>query len=485
MTDYPSTSNLQSPSGAGRLLRYLALGVAANALIWSFAMVFLKQSKPVYTSSWTLSIPDGIRSTTVNLPGLGSATEQQRNPFANDVSDPREVYKAIIGSKPVVDAAEKRLGYDVGKPRVEIVDNTTLMSLSITGDSPDEAQSKATAINEAFQARLNELRLQETVRQEQGLQTVLTNARKKLEDAQRRLSDFKARSGYVSDTQVTQLSNSIEDLRRKRAESVAQQQQAAARLNQLSANLQLSPPQAGEAFVLKADPLFQKYLQNYSESNATLIVLNSKFGPNHPLVIRERSRQDAARTALLSRSQSLLNRPVDQGTLARLNIGESNNVSALENLFQNLVIGQIDERGLVAQSQELERQIAGLEGRLSALAKQGATVDILTRDMQIAQTVFASTLARLDVSKLDAFGSYPAVQVLEDPSLPNSSSSPNRKIVLLGAGLASLFVISALISFWTRKSWLPRLAGRRSNRTEPVAISDAPLLSPTSNSEVH
>jgi uncharacterized protein involved in exopolysaccharide biosynthesis len=485
MTDYSTNSDFKPSSGAGRLLRYVALGVAANALVWSFALFFLKQSKPVYTSSWSLTIPAGVSNINVNLPGLGSASEQQRSPFANDPFDYREIYKAIISSKAVTDAATNRVGFEVDRPRVEIIDNTTLMSLSITGESPEEALQKADALNEAFQARLNELRLQETARQESGLQTVLNNARKKLELAQTRLSEYKSRSGFVSENQVAQLSGSIEELRRMRSEIAASERQANARLSQLSSNLQLTPPQAGEAFVLKADPLFQKYLQNYSEANNALVVLNSKFGPNHPLVLRERSRQDSARSALLSRSQSLLNRPIDESTLARLNIGESSNVSALENLFQNLVIGQVDQRGLTAQAQELDRQIAGLEGRLNLLAKQGATVDALNRDMQIAQTVFSSTLARLDVSKLNPFGSYPAVQVLEEPTAPDSPTSPNSKVVLLGAMLSSLFVISALVSFWTRRRWLPRLAGMRSPRTDAPVLSEAPLLSPPSKSEVH
>ncbi|MBW4520394.1 MAG: hypothetical protein KME16_11915 [Scytolyngbya sp. HA4215-MV1] len=486
MTEYPTAlkSEPKSSIDSGRILRYVVLGVAANVLVWAFALIFLKAKTPIYTSEWTLTIPTGGNTTNVNLPGLGSATEQSRAPFANSNSfDPREIYKMIISSDSVQAAATARLNepnLKVGKPRVEIVDNSTVMSLSITGETGELARKKAIAVTDAFQARLNDLRLQEANRRESAMQTVIESAKKKLDLAQARLSDYKARSGLVANDQIVQLSNNIEGLRRTQIETLAAQSQSNARFSQLSSSLDVSPNQASEAFILKADPLFQQYLASFSDSSNRLVELNSKFGPNHPLVVREKATREAAESALLRRSQTLIGRPVSQVVLARLNLGGGAVASAREDLFKTLVREQVDRQGFSAQAQELEHQINQLQARLAVLAKQGATLDALTRDMQVAETVFSSTIARFDVGKLDAFGSYPAIQILEEPTQPDSPSDPNKKLILLGATLCSFFITSALISAWTRKQWMSKLTRMTSPQpapeVAPTYVSDAPAL---------
>jgi uncharacterized protein involved in exopolysaccharide biosynthesis len=477
-------SEPKSSVDSGRFLRYVILGIAANALVWGFALIFLKAKTPIYTSEWTLTIPAGGNTTNVNLPGLGSAREESRAPFANNNAfDPREIYKMILGSDAVREAATARLNepdVKVGKPRVEIVDNSTVMTLSITGETGELAQKKAIALTDAFQVRLNELRLQEAGRREAAMQSVIDSAKKKLDQAQARLSDYKARSGLVANDQIVQLSGSIEGLRRVQIEALAAQRQSNARFSQLSSNLELSPNQASEAFILKADPLFQQYLASFGESSNQLVALNSKFGSNHPLVIREKAEREAAESALLRRSQTLLGRPVNQTMIAHLNVGGGSTASAREDLFKTLIREEVDRQGLGAQAQELENQINQLQARLAVLARQGATLDALTRDMLVAETVFSSTIARFDVGKLDAFGSYPAIQVLEDPTQPDSPSDPNKKLILLGATLCSFFITSALISAWTRKRWIPKLMRTAPAQPVPAAIpaygAEAPVL---------
>jgi phage shock protein A len=85
-----------------------------------------------------------------------------------------------------------------------------------------------------------------------------------------------------SEEQIKDLTTNIEQLRRQRAEILAQQQQATTRLKELSTNLKLSAGQATDAFRLQTDQIFQQNLKNYSEASAALVVLESKFLPNHP-----------------------------------------------------------------------------------------------------------------------------------------------------------------------------------------------------------
>lgn len=488
MTDFSPVSPRQpSTFPWDRLLRYLALGVVANAMVWGFAIFFLKKEKPVYTSEWTLTIPGAVSTTSVNVPGLGSAVDQPKAPF-NDAYDPREIYKAILSGDPVLSTATDLLNLPdvkVKKPRVEIVDNTTLMTLAMTGSTPEEAQKKAEALNEAFQVRLNELRLQEASRKEAAIQTVLKDARRKLDAAQARLSEYRSQTGFISDNQITQISNTVEELRRQRAATLGNRRQSNARLSQIVRTTKLNPSQAADAFALKEDPLFRLHVQNYSEANAALTVLNSKFGPKHPVVRREQARLAAAESAMLGRGQQLLGRPLNESTIIQLNLGDGEG-SPQQELLHFMVREQAEETGFTAQAGELDLQIAQLERQLRVLAQQSAVMDSLRRDVQISETVFSSTLARLDVGKQDAFGSYPAVQLLDSPTLPEDPTSPKPKTVYLGAFLCSVLLLSVLASLWTRKRWIPMILPVHQNgrSPEPPILPEPSLLNPMPKSEV-
>jgi len=443
-----STSN-------GRWLRYLLLGLAANALLWGLAFAYLKLAKPDYVSRWAIALPSAGTTTRVALPNIGDTTSEIRSPYNNpDVQDPRENYKFILTSASVIGAAAEKVGMtrdEFGSPKVQIVDNTTLMSVTIEGDSPEQSQRKAEALYESLEESLSQLRIQEVSQKNAGVQTALANAQAKLELAQGELSEFKAATGLSSNVQIDQISTNLEELRRERALIVAQQQQSNARLGQLSNNLNISPQQAADAFSLSADQLFQRNLLDYSEASAALNVLSSQFGPNHPVIVPERTRQESARTAMLQRGSTVLGRPVNPTILAQLNLGDGEQrSSARENLFQQTVSAQVDGQGLTAQAAELDRQIAQLEGRLRQMAQYGSQLEALARDVAIAEAVFSSTIARLDLSQSDIYGSYPQIQLINEPSLPASAASPRTSLVLLGTAAGSLLITMAIIALWLR-----------------------------------
>ncbi|MBD2310717.1 hypothetical protein H6G20_03365 [Desertifilum sp. FACHB-1129] len=441
-------------------LPYIFLGLVTNAAVGGAAYYYLETTPPTYTSTWAVTLPSLGSSTNINLPGIGGAYSQVRSPYDGQAGDPRENYRFIASSDPVRNTAAESINLlpgEFGRPRIEVVGNTTLMTFEMNGDTPQEAYNKAIAHYRAFESRLDQLRIQEATERDASVAAALSNAQQKLEESQRRLSEYKAQTGLASDEQVTQLSVNIEGLRRQRAELIAQQQQTTARLRELSTELQLSASQANDAFVLKADQLFDQYRQNYSEATSTLNVLTARYGPNHPTVVRERRRQEAAQAAMFERSQELLGRPADQVTLAQLNLGSSTmGASARETLFQSLVQVQVDQQGLQAGAQELTEQILQLEQRLGTLAQYSTTLDALRRDLQISEAVFSSTLASLDAGRSNIFGSYPRIQLLTDPSLPDGQSSPNKKLVFLGAALCMLFINTGLFALWLRQRAVSR-----------------------------
>ncbi|HEY9301204.1 MAG TPA: hypothetical protein VIQ31_33555, partial [Phormidium sp.] len=325
------------------------------------------------------------------------------------------------------------------------------------GTTPEEAYKKSLALYEALQVKINELRIKEAAQQDKTLQSTLGESQKKLKAAQTRLSEYKARSGLTSTDQLTNLSQNIEQLRRQRAEVLAKQQDANARLQGLSSSLDLSAKQAADAFVLQADSLFQQYLQDYSEANSLFVALQSKFLPDHPALIQQQAKLNAAQTALLRQGRSLLKRPVTIASLEELNLSKSGGSgTSRDALFLELVTVQTEAQGLQAEARSLNQQLALLENRLKSLAQQEVSLADLMRDVQIAEAVFSSTLARLDLSKSNISSSYPQLQIFTEPTIPTSASAPNKKLVLLGAALGSLFCTNGLLLLWLRDRKISR-----------------------------
>jgi len=440
---------------------YLAIGLLANVAIWAAALIYLIVKKPIYTSTSAVTIPGLVSEANVSLPNIGQASYQSSSPYSVATQDPRENYKFIAESEPVLKLAAAQLNMPIekfGKPRIKLADSTTVMEVAFVGASPAEARNKSFALYKALQARLNELRDQEFSQRDQGFQSALSASQRKLEVAQKRLSEYKALSMLNSNDQIKELSNNIEQLRQKRAEIVAQQQQAGGRSSQLSTNLNLSSQQATDAFAIQSDQLFQQDLKAYSDSSAAIVTFGSKYSSNHPTIVAEKAKQKAAQIAMLNRGQSILGRPVSEATLQQLSLGSTNSGAGRESLFQELVKVQADKQGFQAQAQGTNQQIIQLERRLKILALQGSTLEALNRDAKVAEAVFSSTLARLDMGKSNAFGSYPLIQVLTEPNLPTTPTSPKKSLILLGAALGSLLLNTGLVFLWLRqrKVWIDR-----------------------------
>ena len=435
--------------------RYFAIGILANTAIWSFSLFYLVAKSPTYTSKWTITIPAEGGQTNVDLPEIGGAFTRSDSPYNNSSSyDPRENYKYIAQSDAVLTTAARALNLPTkqfGEPRVSIVDNTTLMEFEIRGVTPEGSQRKALALQKALETELTQLRQEKLTQQDSSLQSVLSKAQNNLQEAQDNLSGYKASSGLSSSNQLADLSKNIEELRRQRAESLAQLQNVNASFKELSNTLGLSSKQAADAFVLQSDPLFQAYLSNYSTASAEMAGLESKFTSANPILVAKQAERESAYTALLQRGELLLGEPVAPNTLAKLNLNNNSSSSSQRaNLFQELISVQTQQKGVAQQAQELDKQIAQLENRLRNLAQQESNLEGLKRDVQIAEAVFSSTLTQLDLSKTEIFSSYPQIQVLTKPTLPQETSAPNETLVLLGSALGSLFITTGIVSLWWR-----------------------------------
>lgn len=440
--------------------RYLNLGLIANAAVWGTALTYLQFAPKTYTSDWIVTLPPSGEQAAISLPGVGTSTSFTPA-FGADSYDMRASYQYIVNSPPVLGAAAASLnmsGKEFGNPRMTLIQNTTLMRFECEGDTPEEAQLKSLALHKALETRLNELRSQEAAQKEASLQSALASSQNKLINAQQRLSEYKTRSNFSSAQQVVGVLSSIEQLRKERAQMLAQQQHSEARLQQLMAdasNSNLPPQQVADALKLQSDLQFQQILSNYAQAKATLVELGAKLTPDNPSIVNAQNRLDVNQAALLAQSQSILGKSVDLGYVSQLGLNNAvSSNSARQQLFQQIVAVQADRQGLQAQAQETSRQMDLLEDRLRTLVQQQTVADNLMRDVQIAEAIFTSTLARSDIRNSNVFGSYPLIQVLKEPGLPGSPSDPKTLHVLLGATLGSLFLTAGILSLWLRQRML-------------------------------
>ncbi|MEL6753034.1 MAG: hypothetical protein AAFO57_03320, partial [Pseudomonadota bacterium] len=74
----------------------------------------------------------------------------------------------------------------------------------------------------------------------------------------------------------------------------------------------------------------------------------------------------------------------------------------------------------------------------------------LLRDHQIAETVFASALARIDTNRTDIFASYPLTQTVETPGLPDAPATPSKKFIALGTFAGIFLYAIGLALLWIR-----------------------------------
>jgi uncharacterized protein involved in exopolysaccharide biosynthesis len=444
--------------------RYFFSVVLALVCIWLPAAAFIMLSEPTYTSSWSIILPGKGAGGSVNLADIGQASTMASSPYGSPTISPKVNYKELISSPTVIYSAAAKLGItgrQFGKPRVKLVDQTSLIYLNITGNTPAITQAKASALQQSLTELLDRLRSDEIDRRADGFDKMLLVFQEKLQQTRDALLEFQVSSNIVTVEQFERVALSIEELRLQHENSQAELEELRGQVSQLTQSLGLSAQQANDALILQNDQVFQASLADYTDAQLLLSTHTSKWGVNHPEVRKERARQTSAIAAMSKRLQQLLmGRNGDIIELLRLGKDRTRNA-----LFQDLISLNAKQRGLQEKCRELARQVDQKEIRLSKLSGDAAKLDDLERNHQLAEAVFTSSLARIDTGKADIYVSYPLIQVLDPPNLPAVVTSPNASLVIVGATVGSTFTIAGLVLMWKRKPYIQKILKSASSGT--------------------
>lgn len=431
---------------------YLPYWLTGNAVLWGLAILYLLFTSPIYTSRWSISLPSNKNSSNVSIPDVGSVSSNADSPYHTDMFDPREDYKYLLDRDEVLSMAAAKAGMkkqEFGEPKVSIIDNTTMMEISMEGETPEAAQQKAISLQAILKLKLNQLRQTQISQSDQGLQTSLEKSKLALRNARQNLADFRAKSAIGSRDKLGNLSTNLEDLRRQQSEVKAQLNQANATAQRLADSLGISPQSAKDAFALHSDSLFQQYLSEYTRLSGELISIQSRFQDNNPVAIAKKTETAAARGALLQRGAILLGRSPSPELLQQLNLraGDEND-SYRGSLLKDIVSLQSEAEGLAGRSSVLEQQLAKLDAQENSLVQQQSTFAELEQEVKFAETVYSSNLAKSRLAESNLYNAYPQIQVAIQPSFPKEPSSPNTALVCLGTFMGSVFLTTAIASLW-------------------------------------
>lgn len=442
-----------------RRLVYLTVALLSLALLWVPATAVITMSKQTYTSKWTLILPGSGSGHAVNLDSIGQASATMSSPYSGTSLDPKVNYKAIAESVPVLSRAAESVDMSLaefGKPRIKLVDQSSLIYFSLTADSPDLARDKSYALYNALLQQLEWLREDESSSREQAARTLLDSFSNKLSDAQNNMLSFQTNSSILSIEQFNELTLTIERLRTKRADLQAELKGHLQRTRMLGEILGLEPMLAADAMALQQDQLFQRFLKNYAEAAALHTEYNARWGEKHPKLVSVLQQRSKAREALLKRSRQLLRKPMSVDRLLTLGVNDNR-----AGLFQELVTLHTRAEGMRSQNETLATQIDELQQRLESITAEAASLEDLKRKQQVATVVFTTALAKLDMGKSDMFSSYPLIQMLAHPSLPQQPDNLKKVLALSGAAGGTLLCLIALGLLWIRKPYLRRILTKK------------------------
>ncbi len=146
---------------SGRGQRYVQSWIAGATLIWVLALGYMLLTPKTYTSRFTFVLPGTGAGSSLNLNDIGEASSTADSAFSTPDISPTENYREILLSDQVLGMAAQTANMPVSsfpKPRVELVQQTKLITVTVRARRPQRAQDLANDLSTAFLITLDNLR---------------------------------------------------------------------------------------------------------------------------------------------------------------------------------------------------------------------------------------------------------------------------------------------------------------------------------------
>lgn len=425
--------------------------VVVSVLLWLVIGSLLLKLPAQYESQWSLILPGSGNAHAVNLDSIGQASATNPSPYGGSSSlNPNANYKAIALSNPVLNLAAKKLAMspkELGAPKIKLVDQTSIISFQVTASTAELAQNKGWAMYQALQQQLSQLRDDEQNQISQSMLQQLDVFGDKLKNAQSQKLSFQVKSDVISAQQFELL---ISNLEKQRAETTELKRQAIAiglQINALMDLLALTEQQVNEAVNLRNDLLFQQYLKRHAELHEQLATVEGSWGENHPKRIKLDAAHDQVEKHLLQRGRRLTN----NSTISVWKLIEIGNSQFENTLFTELLALIAKKARLDSEVHSLNASLTSQQARIESQTPTVATLADLARREQVATAVFTTAIAKKDIGQADRFTSYPLVQLLSAPTLPNSAKKLKPTLLFVGGLFTNFFIALGILFIWFRR----------------------------------
>ena len=433
----------------GRFLRYALVTAAGWLVIGALAAAFLVLSPKTYSSGFTIILPGAGSGASVNLDSLGQATTNTASPFGSHSLSPTENYKRLLQSFRLRGRVAGKLDLTIAEvpaPSIKLANQTKLMYVSVKADSPDAAHELAEAWLKSFEEELNALRVEEQELREIAYRETLAGFEEAVRKTQAKIIAFQTEHGLISVEQFRDLVGQTETLRIELERAEAERQVALSEVKRLSGILGVTAEQAIDILTLLSDGAFQNMIKAQSDAMTTRSELTDMFGPNHPDVISATRELSGLNAGIFDRGRIL----IGFEAFAELDRAYYTSQSERSALIAQLVAATVRLAGIEKRRDAMRAQLADTQDRVELLAVPATELDGLLRDHQVAETVFASALARIDTNRTDVFASYPLTQTVEAPARPTAPSTPSKKFIALGTIAGMIFYAIGLALLWIR-----------------------------------
>ncbi len=434
---------------SGRYMRYAIVLCVGWLVILALSVAVFLLAPRSYQSGFTLILPGAGSSTSVNLESLGQASSSAESPFGGLSLSPTENYKRLLQSYRLRGQVAETVGATIAgipPPKVRLANQTKLMFVSVRAASPVEAYRLADAWLSTFEQELTLLRAEEQDLREQAYRATLASFEAAVEEAQARIISFQSKYGLISIEQFRELVAQTETIRLEVERSSTDAQVAQSEIQRLSSLLNISPERAADIMTLLSDGSFQALHKARANAETRRSELAEIFGPNHPELVSAGEEYAGLHTGLLERGRALLGYQTF-GAVDQTYYASSDERAAL---IASLVEAASRLSGARQRTARLQKQLRETQDRVEDLAVPATELDALLRDHQIAETVFASALARIDANRTDIFASYPLTQTVETPARPDAPVTPSKKFIALGAFAGMFLYAIGLALLWIR-----------------------------------
>jgi uncharacterized protein involved in exopolysaccharide biosynthesis len=398
---------------------------------------------PKYTSKMVIGLTGARTNSSVILNNSGAIRDGVNQTYAVGSSlDPRETYKNMLTSDQLINELGKKYSYKKNdiKPKVKVIQPTTALEISIKGNNPADAQTKLNRIKEAFYSKVNNLRQQESKLRRQDIQVEVNKAKEELNNAQSELLKFRVITGLTLESQVSQLITSNKELEDKlltlHSELKAKQSQltllnSTAKVNNI--NLKDNLKTQGDTLLTSA---VQEYVKVNNELEAKLITLTKE----NPIIINLEERKNQLAKALEQQQNLEVSKIVQQ-------VGEQD--SRKQQIYLDVLNLNKEVAALTKQITELTLAFNKSKEQLKVFSASQPQLIKLTRDYEAASVIYNNLVSQVKL-QVDRYGTYPLFQIIETPSLPTESSTPNVVYAIAG-GLVALVISNGVLLLMYKK----------------------------------